>query len=146
MIALCGLPFTDIACLLVGLYPTAVPGGHRFVLVGPVIQGLLGGETPDIFYLLSFVDILSLRRYERPDVYYTSLHRRLHRRQLQVGFNGLSRTLILTIRPTHRARAFSLFLGYAPVPSTTSLPLPPPLAPSSLAAHSGPPWAACSSD
>lgn len=42
-IALCGLVANDGVLLLTATYPDKVPGGYRFLVVGPIIEGLLGG-------------------------------------------------------------------------------------------------------
>ena len=38
-------PCSDIILILVATFPHKVPGGYRFLIIGPVIDGLLGGMS-----------------------------------------------------------------------------------------------------
>lgn len=42
-IAILGLVMNDVVLLLTATYPDKVPGGYRFLIVGPILDGLLGG-------------------------------------------------------------------------------------------------------
>ena len=69
---------TDINFLVVSKYHKVLPGGYWFILLGPILDGLLGGEkawtnvpTPVSFTLLNV-------RYDGGDSSNTCVHRRLH--------------------------------------------------------------------
>ncbi|CDZ97519.1 Predicted transporter ADD1 (major facilitator superfamily) [Phaffia rhodozyma] len=42
-IAMVGIIFNDIVFIVTARYPTSVPGGYRFLFIGPIFDGLLGG-------------------------------------------------------------------------------------------------------
>ena len=42
-ISIIGLLLTDFNFIMVALFPRHVPGGYWFLLVGPMVEGALGG-------------------------------------------------------------------------------------------------------
>ena len=42
-ISIIGLLLTDFNFIMVVLFPRRVPGGYWFLLVGPMVEGTLGG-------------------------------------------------------------------------------------------------------
>ncbi|KAL0946702.1 hypothetical protein HGRIS_012889 [Hohenbuehelia grisea] len=44
-IAVMGVLFTDIIIILVALFPRSIPGGYWFLIIGSVVDGLVGGVT-----------------------------------------------------------------------------------------------------
>ncbi|GJE98395.1 MFS general substrate transporter [Phanerochaete sordida] len=55
VIALCGLPFIDVAWLVLALCRSWVPLGHYLVAVGYVAQGLVGGTTALMAVMLAYI-------------------------------------------------------------------------------------------
>ena len=48
-ISVIGLLLTDFNFIMVTLFPTYVPGGYWFLVVGPMVEGALGGTLSRCF-------------------------------------------------------------------------------------------------
>lgn len=107
-ISIIGLLLTDFNFIITTLNIKRIPGGYWFLVVGPLIEGSLGGQSTACFLLLLTQTLL---RYDQRCRSNARLRGRYYDGRKPVGLLARLRPHPLTHSTFFRSRMFSLSLG-----------------------------------